>query len=215
MLEITTASYMILLIGIMIISGALGGMASSVFKEGDDQPFLSVILKHTFVGIITAMTVPLFLNLCSSDLLDAAQIKPLKLFILSGLCIFFALFSTRFLERIHSRRLKGTGQNEREDHPAGDQSNRENERTDPAVPRQNPEKKKIENQLKILRVLANEKDVHRTLKDLARDAEMSQKDFEETLSLLMAKGLVAQELSGADEIRFVATVRGQQKLNKI
>ncbi len=106
MLEITSIDYMILLIEIMIVSGALGGMVSALLSWRDDQSLLGLIIKHTLTGIVMAMTVPLILNMFSSDLLDAGQAKPLRLFILGGLCIFIALFSTMVLERICGSRLK-------------------------------------------------------------------------------------------------------------
>jgi predicted P-loop ATPase len=47
-----------------------------------------------------------------------------------------------------------------------------------------------------------------------RNTEISQKDFDETLSLLMAKGAVAQVLSGGNKLQLVLTARGRQQLNK-
>jgi hypothetical protein len=44
---------------------------------------------------------------------------------------------------------------------------------------------------------------------------MPQKDFDETLSLLMAKGSIAQELSGAKKLQLVLTARGRQHLDKM
>ncbi len=73
MLEITSIGYIILLIEIMIVSGALGGMVSALLSWRDDQSFLGLIIKHTLTGIVMAMTVPLILNMFSSDLLDASR----------------------------------------------------------------------------------------------------------------------------------------------
>ncbi len=54
-----------------------------------------------------------------------------------------------------------------------------------------------------------------TLADLLRYTRMPQKDFDEILSLLMAKGSIAQELSGAKKLHLVLTVRGRQQLDKM
>ena len=213
--EPTSASYIILIVGIMIISGALGGMVSALLSARDDQLFLSLIIKHTLIGMVTALMVPLLLNLLSSDLLDSGQTRPLKLLTLSGLCIFFAVFSARFLERIYGSRLKGEGQYGQEVHKNSDQPDRKEEHTVKAIHVSSLDKARTtENQSKILQALAGAEDAKLNLADLMRNTEISQKDFDETLSLLMAKGAVAQVLSGGNKLQLVLTARGRQQLNK-
>jgi hypothetical protein len=216
MLEITSIGYMILLIEIMIVSGALGGMVSALLSWRDDQSFLGLIIRHTLTGIVMAMTVPLILNMFSSDLLDAGQAKPLRLFILGGLCIFVALFSTVVLERIYGNRLKRDVQYHQQVPQSEEQSSGKEESIDKAAPI--PSEKKVkasDDQLKILEALAGAEGAKLTLADLLRYARMPQKDFDETLSLLMAKGSIAQELSGAKKLQLVLTARGRQHLDKM
>jgi len=216
MVEITSAGYMIFLVGLMVVSGALGGMASAVLAEREDQPFMILIIKHAFIGIVAAMTVPLILHLFSSDLLDIGQAKPLKLFILSGLCILSALFSARFLVRFTGNRLKYDIRYDRIPPKTGDDVVKKEKNSDTTVPAISAEKaKSLGNQLKILQCLAGVKDAKMTLADLMNDSGMVQKDFDEILSLLIAKGSVAQELIDGKTIHFVLTSRGQQQLNKM
>jgi predicted transcriptional regulator len=201
----------------MVISGALGGMVSAILSVRDDQPFLSLIIKHTLIGMVTALMVPLLLNLLSSDLLEAGQTRPLKLLTLSSLCIIFAVFSTRFLDRIFGSRLKDEGKHGQEVHQKkGDQPDRTEENPVKAIQVSSPDKARAtENQSKILRALAAAEDAKLTLADLMKNTEISQKTFDETLSLLMAKGAVAQELSGGNQLKLVLTARGRQQLDKI
>lgn len=214
--EPTSASYMILIVGVMIISGASGGIASALLSARDDRLFLRLIIKHTFIGMVTALTIPLLLNLLSSDLLESGQTRPLKLFTLSGLCVICAVFSTRFLDRIFAGRSKDEAKNGEEIPQKEDQPARTEERAIKAMHVSSPDKTKTtENQSKILRALAGTEDAKMTLADLMRNAEISQKDFDETLSLLMAKGAVAQELSGGNKLQLVLTTRGRQQLNKM
>jgi DNA-binding MarR family transcriptional regulator len=78
----------------------------------------------------------------SSDLLDAGQAKPLRLFILSGLCIFVALFSTAVLERICRSRLKSKDQDHQTQvHQCIEEPIRKKENISPAVTIQSPEEK--------------------------------------------------------------------------
>ena len=213
--EPTSASYMILIVGVMIISGASGGIVSALLSARDDRLSLRSIIKHTLVGMVTALTIPLLLNLLSSDLIESGQTRPLKLFTLSGLCVscgcFLPDFLSEFLQadqrtkaRVVSKFLKqGTSRKNRE-------------RTIKAMHVSSPDKTKtMENQSKILRALAGTEDAKLTLADLMRSAEISQKDFDETLSLLMAKGAVAQELSGGSKLQLVLTTRGRQQLSKM
>jgi predicted HTH transcriptional regulator len=126
------------------------------------------------------------------------------------------MFSTRFLERIFGSRLKDEGKYVQKVHQEGDKPDRIEEDAVKAIPARSPDKaKKPENQSKILRELAVAEDAKLTLADLMKNTEISQKDFDETLSLLMAKGAVAQELSGGNQLKLVLTARGRQQLNKI
>jgi len=214
--EPTSASYMILIVGVMIISGASGGMASALLSARDDRLFLSLIIKHTLVGMVTALTIPLLLNLLSSDLLESGQTRPLKLFTLSGLCVSWGMFSTRFLERIFAGQSKAEGKSGEEVSQEADRPAKAEERTIKAMHVSSPDKTKTtENQSKILQALAGAEEAKLTLADLMRNAEIPQKDFDETLSLLMAKGAVAQELSGGNTLQLVLTTRGRQQLSRI
>src|SRR5512136_543982 len=148
MIDITSASYIMLLVGIMILSGAFGGMTSAFLRKRGDQPFIMVFFKHTFIGIAAAMIVPLILNVFSSDLLDAGQTKPLKLFTLSGLCIFFALFSARFTDSIFRDRKPDERQHAPQVQQSGDKGEKKQEARTAAAPPDTSEKAKLsENQL--------------------------------------------------------------------
>jgi hypothetical protein len=237
--EPASASYMILIIGVMIISGALGGMVSALLSARDDRLCVRLMIKHTVIGMVTALTVPLLLNMLSSDILESGQTRPLKLLTLIGLCIIFAVFSTRFLERIFGSRSKDEGRYGQEVPQKRDQPDRAEDKAVEAMPVSSPDKavkampvsspdkavkampvsspdkaRTTENQSKILQTLAGAEDARLTLSDLMSNTEITQKDFDETLSLLMAKGAVAQVLSGGNKLQLVLTARGRQQLNK-
>jgi hypothetical protein len=215
MLEPASASYMILIIGVMIISGALGGIVSALLSARNDRLCLRLMIKHTVIGMVTALTVPLLLNMLSSDILESGQTRPLKLLTLIGLCVIFAVFSTRFLERIFGSRSKDEGRYGQEVPQKRDQPDRTEEKAVKAMPVSSPDKARTtENQSRILQALAGAEDARLTLSDLMSNTEITQKDFDETLSLLMAKGAVAQVLSGGNKLQLVLTARGRQQLNK-
>jgi hypothetical protein len=213
--EPTPAGYVILIVGVMIISGALGGIVSALLSARDDRLFLGLIIKHTLIGMVTALTAPLLLNMLSSDLLESGYNRPLKVLTLSSLCIIFAVFSTRFLERIFGSRLKDEGKYGQEVRQERDQPDRTVENAVKATHVSSPDKAMtMDNQSKILQALAGAEDAKLNLADLMRNTEISQKDFDETLSLLMAKGAVAQVLSSGNKLQLVLTARGRQQFSK-
>jgi predicted transcriptional regulator len=213
--EPVSASYMILIVGVMIISGALGGIVSALVSARDDRLCVRLMIKHTVIGMVAALTAPLLLNMLSSDILESGQTRPLKLLTLIGLCVIFAVFSTRFLERIFGSPSKDEGRYGQEVSQRRDQPDRTEEKAVKVMPVSSPDKgRAAENQSKILQALAGAEDARLTLADLMRSAEISQKDFDETLSLLMAKGAVAQVLSSGNKLQLVLTARGRQQLNR-
>ena len=187
-------------------------MVSALLSWRDDQSLLGLLLKHTLTGIVMAMTIPLILNMFSSDLLDAGQARPLRLFILGGLCILIALFSTIVLERIcRSRRKEQCHPSQ--DHHCGEQSHEKKENAGAAATIQNFEEEKLPvNQLKILEALAGVEGVKMTLADLLRHTMIPQKDFDEAIYLMKANGLVVQELTGSRKPVLILTTRGRHRV---
>ncbi len=70
----------------------------------------------------------------------------------------------------------------------------------------------IRYQLKILETLAGVEGVKMTLADLLRHTMIPQKDFDEAISLMKAKGLVVQELSDGRKPQLILTTRGRQRV---
>lgn len=103
---ITLDSYMLLLLGIMLFSGILGGTANYFMSDKNSSLSSKGFLKYAVLGIVAALTVPLFLNMISSDLLAAAKSRPIDLFTFAGFCLLFVLFSRRFVESAAAKLLQ-------------------------------------------------------------------------------------------------------------
>ncbi len=95
---ITLDNYMLLLLAIMVVTGILGGVANYFMREKDPNVSAKDLVKYAVLGIVAALTVPLFLNMISSDLLAGAKSRPIELFVFAGFCLLFVLFSRRFVE---------------------------------------------------------------------------------------------------------------------
>ena len=72
-------SYMLIVLLIMIAAGVLGGVANCFLSDRPQDSTPRDWGKYTILGVIAALTVPLFLNMISSNLLEAADRKSTRL----------------------------------------------------------------------------------------------------------------------------------------
>lgn len=100
---ITLDNYMLLLFGIMLFAGLLGGIANYFLSDRGSAFSAAELLKYAVLGVVASLTVPLFLNMISSDLLAMAKARPIDLFVFAGFCLLFVLFSRRLVENISAR----------------------------------------------------------------------------------------------------------------
>ncbi len=107
---ITLDNYMLLLLAVMVIAGILGGLANYFMSEKSGGSAAKEMIKYALLGIVAALTVPLFLNMISSDLLAGAKSRPIDLFVFAGFCLLFVLFSRRFVESAAEKLMQQLGQ---------------------------------------------------------------------------------------------------------
>jgi RsiW-degrading membrane proteinase PrsW (M82 family) len=100
---ITLDNYLLLLFGIMVFTGLLGGIANYFISGRGEDSALRDLLKYAVLGVVAALTVPLFLNMISSDLLAMAKSRPVDLFVFAGFCLLFVLFSRRLVDGLSTR----------------------------------------------------------------------------------------------------------------
>lgn len=100
---VTLDNYMLLLFGIMLFAGVLGGIANYFLGDRGGVFSATELLRHAMLGVVASLTVPLFLNMISSDLLALAKSRPIDLFVFAGFCLLFVLFSRRLVENISTR----------------------------------------------------------------------------------------------------------------
>ena len=218
-LEFATFSegFMFLILGIMIVSGILGGLVNFFLSEYHKPSVWKAVIGDCLLGIVSALTVPLFLNMISSNLLTVAHKNPVNLFIFNGICLLFALFSCRLKENVFNKRSQGTGRITR------DPDNADPFETyhDVIIGGRKISKNRLgragisETELKILQVMASGNSVHQSLVGLLKDPELEKEPVNETLSFLMAKGLVEQKLNAENKLRLFLTPKAKQLLDKI
>ncbi|HET8888761.1 MAG TPA: YEATS-associated helix-containing protein [Candidatus Angelobacter sp.] len=110
-------TFFVVIGSIMVFSGLLGGLVNYFLSQKED-PEGRNFGKSAALGIAAALLVPLFLNMISSDLLDAirkgipgADGKPAvadlsKILVFLGFCLVAAISSTAFIKTLSDRILK-------------------------------------------------------------------------------------------------------------
>jgi hypothetical protein len=100
-----------LVVPVMLVAGALGGLVNKFLLNPVEERALSS-LQHMLVGIAAAFTVPVLLNMISSTLIENVkggldQAPGLNsLLILAGFCLLAAISSRAFIRSLSDRILK-------------------------------------------------------------------------------------------------------------
>lgn len=92
--------YMLTILGIMLAMGVLAGLANFFVSDAEGKSSGRDLAKYVILGIVAALTVPLFLNMTSSNLLEMARSRPNALFVFAGFCLVYVLLSRRVFEGI-------------------------------------------------------------------------------------------------------------------
>ena len=79
-------AHMLMILAIMLVAGLLGGAANYYLAERDERSATDRG-KYLVLGVVAALTVPLFLNMMSSTLLEGARTKPVDFFACAGFCL--------------------------------------------------------------------------------------------------------------------------------
>ena len=214
-----SVTFYILVLGIMVISGILAGVTNYFFSENKNPRVLEAILGRCLLGIAAAFTVPLFLNIISSNLLATAQKNPINLMVFNGICLIFAFALCRFKEIVFVKQSQKPGKDGKD--------KKDNTIIIPIKTEYGFETSQRElskdkmiwtgmsvSELKILGSIANKKHAHTSLVDLLKDPELIGEKISETLSSLMAKGFVEQRLNKENRLLLYLTSKGNRILSK-
>jgi predicted transcriptional regulator len=216
--ELTSHSltFYILVLGIMVISGILAGLTNYFFSENQKPRVLQAILGHCLLGIAAAFTVPLFLNIISSNLLVTAQKTPINLLVFNGICLIFAFVLCRFKEVAFTKPSQKTDKEEKDNTiiiPVKTDYGFETAQQESLRNKMNLAGMSA-SELKILGAIAGKKHGHTSLVSLLKDPELINEKVNETLSSLMAEGFVEQKLSKENKLLLYLTPKGNRILEK-
>jgi hypothetical protein len=108
MLEHPNDLHLIILISIMVISGAFGGYLNYLHNfdtRDQEKRDFGTRSKYILLGIGAAFLIPLFLKMLESELLSGDS-DHLNYLIFAGFCLIAAIFSRRFISSIGDRVLE-------------------------------------------------------------------------------------------------------------
>jgi len=209
--------YLFLLVAIMIASGLLGGAAHHVLAIREHSPGSPhrKAWKSPLLGIVVALTVPFLLRIFSSNLLETARENPLNLLVFSGICIiasFIVCWCTTRNRR--QAQLSNNAKTTATATPAAPPN------TPASTPKSlSPEKALTCNmsdiEHTIMKMIDENNDFDQGLTAFYENTDIPQELFNETLSLMMVKGLVGQQLTHAGKLKFKLTQKGKQLLSKV
>jgi hypothetical protein len=102
---------------IIILAGLLGGAINLLQARRENEPTPKHWLYFFLLSIAAAYTVPLFLSLTKSSLLENVLTSPIKAgdwFILFAVCLIAAIYARGFLESVSNKMLRETEDAKRE-----------------------------------------------------------------------------------------------------
>ncbi len=197
-------SYMLTVFGIMLAAGVLAGIANFFLSDAEGTASARELLKYLILGVVAALTVPLFLNMTSSNLLEFGRTRPNALFVFGGFCLIYVLLSRRIFESI-VHKLMGLGQ-KRSEAPLG------------GTPRNAEDFFRAglsSADLEIMRAVSQGGSVYENLSDLASDTTPPKEFVNERLVLLRQLGLLELRANEKNVLHMCLSAAGSQLLTEV
>ena len=220
-------SYMLIILLIMIAAGVLGGVANYFLRDRQQESSPQDWAKYSILGVIAALTVPLFLNMISSNLLEAARTRPVDFFVFAGFCLIYVVASRRVFENAANKLLGQVDQMKREMVQIKQQRQEvalSALREEPAVaadtplPAVKPEviKESLSyNDIEILRALSEDSYVYGNLGGLTDKTGLARDLVSSRLTVLKSLGLIETRINDKNVLHWFVSPKGKQMLGDI
>lgn len=213
-------THMLLILGIMVLAGILGGAANYFLVERQGEPHRSDWIKYPVFGVLAALTVPLFLNMISSTLLEGARTKPIDFYVFSGFCLIYVVASRRLFENI-AQRLMGQIELVRRDvghlkaqHEAAPATPPKVEPEVLKAPEPDPREVLSYNDVEILRTLSEERFVYGNLAAVCERTGLPREFVSQRLTTMKNLGVIETRINDKNVLHWFVSVRGKAVLNE-
>jgi len=225
-LQVTTPSgtldgHMLLILAIMVVAGVLGGIANYFLADRHGEPSRRDWVKYPVFGVVAALTVPLFLNMISSTLLEGARTKPVDFYVFAGFCLIYVVASRRFFENMVQRLM---GQIDQVRRDVGHL--KQQKRDEPVIAAKTeaepirlaePDPKEVlsYNDVEILRALAEESFVYGNLVAICESTGLARDFVSQRLTIMKAMGVIETRINDKNVLHWIVSARGKAVLNDI
>ena len=220
-------SYMLVVLLIMVAAGILGGIANYYLSERQNDSGRGDWGKFLILGVIAALTVPLFLNMISSNLLEAARTRPVDFFVFAGFCLIYVVVSRRFFENVANKLMGQMDQVRREMGQMKQQ--RQEMALPPVVMREEPTpvaeapvakpeviKESLSyNDIEILRALSEDSYVYGNLVGITDKTGLARDLVSTRLTVMKNLGVIETRISDKNVLHWYVSPRGKQMLEDV
>ena len=216
--------YMLVILGIMLLAGVLGGIANYFLSDRQGELSSRDGFKYATLGVIAALTVPLFLNMLSSNLLEAARTRPVDFFVFAGFCLIYVVASRRVFENAANKLLSQIDQVKRDVNHLKQQkretpqpvSVREEAPVSAEPARTEPPKESLSyNDVEILRAIAEENYVYGNLAGLTDKTGLGRDLVSNRLTVMKNLGIIETRISDKNVLHWYVSPKGKQMLGEI
>ena len=214
--------HMLIVLAIMLLAGLLGGAANRFLAERQAESPRQEWIKYSVFGVVAALTVPLFLNMISSSLLEGARTKPLDLFAFGGFCLVYVVASRRLMENV-VQRLKGQIDSVRRDvvlikeRQTSDASSPTTENPAPPAEPESIDARDVlsYNDIEILRALMAENTVYGNLASICERTGLNREFVSQRLPVMKAMGVIETRITDKNILHWGVSLSGKAVLGEI
>lgn len=218
----TLDTYLLIVLLIVVVAGLLGGIANYFLSDRLPELVRRDWAKYPLLGVVAALTVPLFLNMISSNLLETARSRPADLFVFTGFCLLYVIASRRLFENVAGKLLTQVDQLKREVKQIKQQQESPREPRDElpvaaeltVTNRPEPVKESLSyDDIEILRALDEENYVYGNFVGLTERTGLSRDLLGTRLIVLRNLGIIETRINERNVLHWFVSAKGQQLLN--
>ncbi|HET7775364.1 MAG TPA: YEATS-associated helix-containing protein [Azospira sp.] len=208
--------YLLIILGILVVAGILGGVANYFLRDRLLEPEARDWLRYPVLGVVAALTVPLFLNMISSNLLEGARTRPVDFFVLAGFCLIYVVASRRLFENMANKLLsqldlvKGDVRQLQERKPEVVVQEAQE-----AVVKELPKEALSYNDVELLRAIAEENYVYGNLAGLADKTGLGRELISQRRTVLKGLGIIETRINEKNVLHWFVSTKGKQLLGDI
>jgi DNA-binding MarR family transcriptional regulator len=214
--------HMLLILAVMVVMGVLGGVANYYLADRPSDSGRRDWIKYPVFGVVAALTVPMFLNMISSTLLEGARTKPIDYYVFAGFCLLYVVASRRLFENV-LQRLMGQIDQVRRDVGQLKQQTRDEPvmvpmKSEPDMTKVSPQDQREAlsyNDVEILRALLDGNCVYGNLASICDTTGLARDLVSQRLTVMKAMGVIETRINEKNVLHWFVSARGKTLLAEI